>query len=169
MPKQLPPIIDVSELRILGIDPGLASIGYGIIHGTTALDYGAITTPKTDSLPLRLKAIHTDILELVRVYLPEVVAIEYPFFGRNNTNQGVVLQALGAIRLALAEAGITDHILLHQSTIKSAITSYHADKKDIQAAVQSIFNLATLPYPDDAADGIAIAYAAQCGHRSNIR
>lgn len=169
MLKQLAPFVDVSELRILGIDPGLASIGYGVIYKTTALDYGAITTPKTSSLPLRLQAIHLDILELVRLYAPEVVAIEYPFFGRNNTNQGLVLQALGVIRMALAEAGLTDHILLHQSTIKSAITSYNADKKDIQAAVQSIFNLPTLPYPDDAADGIAIAYAAQCGHRSNIR
>ena len=76
MPNEIPVFVDVSELRILGIDPGLASIGYGIIHGTTALDYGAITTPKTDSLPLRLKAIHVDILELVRLYSPEEVEIE---------------------------------------------------------------------------------------------
>ena len=169
MLKESPSFIDVSKLRILGIDPGLASIGYGVIYGTTALDYGAITTPKTDSLPLRLRSIHLDILELVRLYAPEAVAIEYPFFGRDNTNQGLVLQALGVTRMALAEAGLTEHILLHQSTVKSAITSYGADKKDIQAAVQSIFNLPTLPYPDDAADGIATAYAAQCGHRSNIR
>ena len=169
MLKQIIATVDVSKLRILGIDPGLASIGYGIIHQTTALDYGAITTPKTDSLPLRLKAIHADILELVVKYAPEAVAIEYPFFGRDNTNQGLVLQALGVIRMALAEAGLTDHILLHQSTIKSAISGYGANKLDIQEAVQSIFNLPTLPRPDDAADGMATAYAAQCGHRSNIR
>jgi crossover junction endodeoxyribonuclease RuvC len=153
MPKELPLFVDVSELRILGIDPGLASIGYGIIHETTALDYGAITTPKTLPLTLRLNGIHLDILELVRLYEPEAVAIEYPFFGRDNPNQGLVLQALGVIRMALAEAGLSEHILLHQSTIKSAIASYGADKKDIQAAVQSIFNLPTLPTPDDAADG----------------
>ena len=111
MPKELPLFVDVSELRILEIDPGLASIGYGIIHETTALDYGAITTPKTLTLPLRLKTIHTDILELAKCYSPEAVAIEYPFFGRDNPNQGLVLQALGVIRVALAEAGLTDHIL----------------------------------------------------------
>jgi len=56
MPKQIIATVDLSELRILGIDPGLASIGYGIIHQTTALDYGAITTPKTDSLPTDLNS-----------------------------------------------------------------------------------------------------------------
>jgi len=109
MPKQIIATVDLSELRILGIDPGLASIG-GIIHQTTALDYGAITTPKTDSLPCD-QGNSRRYLGISQEYVPEAVAIEYPFFGRDNTNQGLVLQALGVIRMALAEAGLTEHIL----------------------------------------------------------
>lgn len=161
-------LTDISSLRILGIDTGLATVGYGIIHRATALDYGAIATSADDPLPLRLKTIRDDLLQLCEMWQPEVAAIEYPFFGRSNTNQGKVIQALGVIRLALAEAGINEHILLHQSTIKSVVAAYGADKSEIQWTVMQIFDLPALPQPDDAADGLAIAYTAQLGHRANI-
>lgn len=160
--------LDIASLRILGIDTGLATVGYGIIHEATAIDYGAIATSPKDLLPLRLKTIRDDLIHLCQTYEPQVAAIEYPFFGRSNTNQGKVLQALGVIRLALAEAGIREHILLHQSTVKSAVSTYGADKSAVQLAVMQIFGLDEIPKPDDAADGLAIAYTAQLGYRANI-
>ncbi|NJK53721.1 MAG: crossover junction endodeoxyribonuclease RuvC [Leptolyngbyaceae cyanobacterium SU_3_3] len=163
------PILDLRGKTILGIDPAIATIGYGAICDQTVLDYGVIVTPASSPVYQRLKQIHDDVCELCEALKPDFVAIEMPFFARENTNAGKVLRALGVIELAVAESGMTEPIFLHQSQVKSAVAQYGAEKSEIQQAVMMIFNLPELPKPDDAADGLAIAYTAQTGARANVR
>ncbi|MBD1909183.1 MULTISPECIES: crossover junction endodeoxyribonuclease RuvC [unclassified Leptolyngbya] len=160
---------DLSTSVILGIDPAIASIGFGVIRGEQAIDYGVITTPASSSMYDRLCQIRTDVQELCTIFQPEVAAIEMPFFGRENTNASKVLRALGVIELALGDYGLIDLIFLHQSQVKSSVAQYGASKADIKSAVMHIFNLPAPPSPDDSADGLAIAYAAQCGLRANVK
>ena len=154
---------------ILGIDPAIASIGYAAIRGQDVLDYGVIKTAAGTSIALRLRQIHDDICELCRLLQPEAVAVEMPFFTRENTNANKVLRALGVIQLALGDSGLVDPIFLHQSQVKSAVAKYGAAKDEMQHAVAFLFDLPTPPRPDDAADALAIAYAAQLGMRANVK
>jgi crossover junction endodeoxyribonuclease RuvC len=160
-------MLDLQRARILGIDPAIATIGYGLICGAEAIDYGVITTPKGDTYP-RLRQIREDIAELCELFKPEVVAIEMPFFGAKITSGGKVLRALGVIEVTLGDAGYSDIIWLHQSQVKAAAAEYGACKSEIQQAMQQVFRLDSLPKPDDAADGLAIALAAQSGKRANV-
>lgn len=154
---------------VLGIDPAIATIGYGVILDTRALDYGVISTPASLPTCKRLRQIYEDVQDLYLAYNPECIAIEMPFFGRQITSAGKVLKALGVIELALEAVGAVEPIFLHQSQIKSAIVSGKAEKREIQEQIMCLFNLPSLPKPDDAADGLAIAYAAQQGVRSDIK
>jgi crossover junction endodeoxyribonuclease RuvC len=158
----------LNDRIILGIDPAIASIGYGAIRGNQALEYGVITTSSKVPTYERLSQIRTDIAELCDMVKPEMVALEMPFFGRENTNASKVLRALGVIELALGDWGVTDIIFLHQSQVKSAVAQYGSSKDEVKLAVMHIFELAKPPSPDDSADGLAIAYAAQCGARANV-
>jgi crossover junction endodeoxyribonuclease RuvC len=160
------------EPVILGIDPAIASIGYGIIQGSRAIDYGVITTDSNTPTLDRLDQIYVDVKELCGTYKPTMIALEQPFFGRENTNAAKVLEALGCILLAIKHSNLRlsePLILLHQSQVKAQVARGNSSKKEIQAAVMNLFDLPSLPKPDDAADGLAIAYAAQCGTRSNIK
>ena len=159
---------DLNHCVILGIDPAIASIGFGAIRGNQALEYGVITTPSKVPTYERLSQIRTDIAELCDMVKPEIVALEMPFFGRENTNASKVLRALGVIELALGDWGVTDLIFLHQSQVKSAVAQYGSSKSEVKLAVMHIFGLTKPPSPDDSADGLAIAYAAQCGARANV-
>jgi crossover junction endodeoxyribonuclease RuvC len=163
------PVLDLRGKIILGIDPAIATIGYGAIRDEMVLDYGVIVTPANAPTYKRLQQIYDDVRELCQMLKPDVVAMEMPFFARENTNAGRVLRALGVIELALAESGLEEPVFLHQSQVKSAVAQYGADKSEIQQAVMMIFNLSEIPKPDDAADGLAIAYAAQTGARANVR
>ncbi len=154
---------------ILGIDPAIATIGYGAIRDTEVLDYGVITTPAKVPTYERLKQIHDDVSELCQMLKPDFVALEMPFFSRENTNAGKVLRALGVIELALGEYGLHEPIFLHQSQVKSAVAGYGAEKSAIQHAVMILFGLAEPPKPDDASDALAIAYTAQTGARANVK
>lgn len=160
--------LDLTQRVILGIDPAIASIGFGVIRGAQALDYGVITTPAKVPMYQRLSQIHSDVKELCELVRPDMAAIEMPFFGRENTNASKVLRALGVIELALGDWGLTELVFLHQSQVKSAVAKYGASKAEIKQAVMHIFGLAQPPSPDDSADGLAIAYAAQCGARANV-
>lgn len=157
------------EPIIMGIDPAIASIGFGVIQGSRAIDYGVISTSSKTPYLERLDSIYNDIKDLYSTFKPKHIAIENPFFGRENTNAGKVVAALGVIQLALHHAGVTDIHYLHQSQVKSQVSSYGASKVTIQAAVMQIFDLPGLPKPDDAADGLAIAYTYQQGVTSNIK
>lgn len=158
-----------NEPVILGIDPAIASIGFGVIQGNKAIDYGVITTKASDLIWQRLASIEEDIRALLNEHKPQRVAMEMPFFDRTNTNASKVGRALGIIHLVVGEYLKEDPEFLHQSQVKAAVARGGASKKEVQAAVMRLYGLAKLPEPDDAADGLAIAYAAQSGAVANIR
>ena len=156
----------------LGIDPGLATVGWAILEeaawGTPSLiEYGTVETPKTLATPERLLEIEQDLADLVREFKPENIAIEMPFFNRTIKAAGGVLQAFGVINLVCyRELGVVP-IYLHQSSWKCHLGNGKANKKEVAAMVQMIFNLETLPI-DDTVDAIAIGYAGLSGLRNNI-
>ncbi|CAN5621924.1 crossover junction endodeoxyribonuclease RuvC [soil metagenome] len=146
---------------ILGIDPGTATMGWGIIrqegNRLRYVQHGAITTPSNWEMPRRLGRLFDGVTELVRGYRPETVAIEELFFNTNVTTGITVGQARGVAILASYKAGIevTEYTPLQ---VKQAVTSYgRADKRQVQEMVRALLNLREIPKPDDAADGLAIA------------
>jgi len=155
--------------RILGLDPGLAILGFGIIDATAptprqkeaiaALDFGIIETPPHTPLGDRLTILYDDLNSVLSQWQPDLVAVEKLFFYRmGNTIQ--VAQARGVVMLVLAQ----HHLPLMEFTpaqVKQAITGYgNADKHAVQQAVAQELHLPSIPRPDDAADGLAIALAA---------
>ncbi|MGB3634961.1 MAG: crossover junction endodeoxyribonuclease RuvC [Rubrobacteraceae bacterium] len=146
---------------ILGIDPGTATMGWGVIrqegNRLRYVQHGAITTPSNWEMPRRLGRLFDGVSELVRGYRPETVAIEELFFNTNVTTGITVGQARGVAILAAYKAGIevTEYTPLQ---VKQAVTSYgRADKRQVQEMVRALLNLREIPKPDDAADGLAIA------------
>ena len=145
---------------ILGIDPGYAIIGYGVIDTTKSnmvLDYGAITTPKEDSLPIRLEAIESSLKFLFDKFKPDVVAIEELFYIKNQKTVIQVAQARGVIMLACQKycGNIYEYTPLQ---IKQALTGQgRAEKAQVQYMVKAILGLNSIPKPDDAADALAVA------------
>ena len=160
--------LDLNDRIILGIDPAIASIGFGVIRGSQALEYGVIKTSAKATMYERLSQIRSDIQDLCNMVKPDMAALEMPFFGRENTNASKVLRAFGVIELALGDWGLTDLVFLHQSQVKASVAQYGANKSEVKFAVMHIFGLPKPPSPDDSADGLAIAYAAQCGARANV-
>lgn len=146
---------------VLGIDPGLATIGYGVIEADrgnfTALDYGVIETPKTESTPVRLAMLENYLNQLIVRYKPDEIALEELFFTNNITTGIAVAEARGVILLTCIKACGR----LYEYTppqIKQAITGYgNADKKQMQTMVKMLLGLEKIPRPDDAADALAIA------------
>lgn len=148
-------------MRILGIDPGLAIVGYGIIDKTNTgykiVDYGVIRTPKEDSLPVRLDKIYNSMSALIDQHKPDCVAIEELFFNKNVTTAIAVAEARG---VALLCAVHKVHKLYEYTPlqIKQALTGHgRAEKQQVQYMVKAILNLKNIPKPDDAADAIAVA------------
>ena len=145
---------------ILGIDPGYAIIGYGIIDTSKSdmvVDYGAITTPKEDSLPIRLEAIENSLKFLFDKFKPDVVAIEELFYFKNQKTVIQVAQARGVIMLACQKycGNIYEYTPLQ---IKQALTGQgRAEKAQVQYMVKAILGLNSIPKPDDAADALAVA------------
>ncbi len=154
--------------RILGLDPGLAILGFGIIEGQPAddriqpLDFGIIQTPAHTPVGDRLCTIYSDLQDLIQGCRPDLVAIEKLFFYRmGNTIQ--VAQARGVVMLVLAQNKLP-YVEFTPAQVKQALTGYgNADKASVQEAVARELNLAQVPRPDDAADGLAIALAAWFG------
>jgi crossover junction endodeoxyribonuclease RuvC len=149
-------------MRILGIDPGLATIGFGIIelhpgHKQQTLDFGHIQTSPKFSTAERLNQIALDLEEICNKWNPMACAVEELFFGKNVTTGIKVAQARGVILQTLSRKGypIFEYNPLQ---IKVAITSDgRATKTQIQKMVQMILGLSSIPKPDDAADALAIA------------
>ena len=145
---------------ILGIDPGYAIVGYGIIDTTKknmVVDYGAITTPKEDPMPVRLDAIDSSLKYLFEKYKPDVVAIEELFYFKNQKTVIPVAQARGVILLACQRycGNIYEYTPLQ---IKQALTGQgRAEKAQVQYMVKAILGLNSIPKPDDAADALAVA------------
>ncbi len=146
---------------ILGIDPGLATIGFGVISAEKGvfkvIDYGVITTPKDESSAVRLKMIADGIDALIMRYKPDEIAIEQLFFAKNVKTALSVAEARGVIVLT----AITKCGRLYEYTpneIKVAITGYGgADKYQMQNMVKILLKLSDIPRPDDAADALAVA------------
>ena len=145
---------------ILGIDPGYAIVGYGIIDTNKpnmVVDYGAITTPKEDPMPVRLEAIDSSLKYLFEKFKPDVVAIEELFYFKNQKTVIPVAEARGVIVLACQKycGNIYEYTPLQ---IKQALTGQgRAEKAQIQYMVKAILGLNSIPKPDDAADALAVA------------
>ena len=147
---------------ILGIDPGLATMGYGLIEAErgnfAAVDCGVVTTPKTLTLPQRLSLIEEGVTALVERFRPENVAVEELFFTKNITNGIMVAGARGVILLTLNKLVGEEVYEYTPNQIKQAITGYGgADKVQMQLMVQALLRLKKVPRPDDAADALAVA------------
>ncbi len=148
-------------MRILGIDPGFATIGYGVIDHNgnlnTAVDYGVITTPKQESIAVRLAMIYDGINEIIARFQPDCVAVEELFFAKNVTTGIHVAHARGVILLACVHScgRLYEYTPLQ---IKQALTGYgRAQKPQIQQMVKFTLGLEKIPRPDDAADALAVA------------
>lgn len=148
-------------MRILGIDPGYATIGYGIVDklpkGLVAVDYGVIETPKSESIPVRLAILGNALTTIIRKFKPDAVSVEELFFNTNITTGIKVAQARGVILLcAINECG---HLYEYTPLqIKQALTGNgRADKKQMQYMVKAFLGLKEEPKPDDAADALAAA------------
>jgi crossover junction endodeoxyribonuclease RuvC len=151
----------VSLMRILGIDPGYAIVGYGILDFSSArysfLDSGAIFTDQKEGLIDRLEKIFDRVSDLIEFYKPEVAAVESLYFQNNQKTAINVAEARGVILLALKKKGIP----IHEYTplqVKSSVTGYgRAEKHQVIMMTKTILNLREIPKPDDAADALAVA------------
>ncbi len=147
-------------MRILGIDPGTARMGYGVIEDSpqlSAIDYGCLTTPASLSQAQRLESLYRQIGEVIAETSPDEVAVERLFFNRNVTTAFTVGEARGVVLLRAAQAGcpVSDYT---PSQIKQALVGYgRADKWQMQAMVTMALSLAEPPTPDDSADALAVA------------
>jgi len=150
-------------IKILGVDPGIATTGYGIIsknqisNKVSLINFGYISTFSNQSFVERLEKIYQELNKIIKKYKPTIIAVEKIFFCKNVKTALHVGQARGVILLT----AIQNKIPLFEFTpleIKQAITSYgQADKKQIQKMVQFLLKLKSLPQPDDAADALACA------------
>ena len=148
-------------MRVLGIDPGYGITGFGLIDAQrgqfTLLNCGAITTPPNTDFSWRLEVIYNDMVELLRVAQPDVVALEELFFGQNVTTGIGVAQSRGVILLAIHQAGLQVHSYKPMQ-VKQAVVGYgNATKHQVQDMTKRLLHLTAMPKPDDAADAIAIA------------
>ncbi|RCJ24791.1 crossover junction endodeoxyribonuclease RuvC [Nostoc minutum NIES-26] len=158
------------EKRILGLDPGLAILGFGVITckqnpnkaedaTVDLLDFGVITTSADAEMGQRLCTLFDDLHTLIQELQPDLVAIEKLFFYRMSSTI-LVAQARGVVMLTLAQHHLP-YVEFTPAQIKQALTGYgNADKSEVQQAVARELNLEYIPKPDDAADGLAVALTA---------
>ncbi len=146
---------------VLGIDPGTAITGYGVVReseaGLSLVDCGVITTPADQPLAARLQHIYRGIQSVIRQYQPNAAAVEELFFSRNVRTALSVGQARGVALLALAEAGLPIYEY-KPLEVKQTVAGYGgAGKQQVQEMVRMLLNLDHVPQPDDAADAVAVA------------
>ena len=152
---------EATHMIILGIDPGTARIGWGIINNTkpnlTVMAYGLITTPKEIQKELRLKSLYDGMTSLLTKYKPDIMSVEDLFFATNAKTAIAVGEARGVILLAAAKGNVPV-VSYTPLSIKRTITGDgHADKKQVQKMITSLLKLKECPKPDDTADALAIA------------
>ena len=155
-------------MRILGIDPGYGITGFGLIESARGqnrlVQCGAITTPPNTDFSWRLEVIYNDMVQLLQMAKPDVVAIEELFFGQNVTTGIGVAQARGVVLLAIRQAGLEVYSYKPMQ-VKQALVGYgNATKHQMMDMTKRLLRLSEMPKPDDAADAIAIAL---CHARSN--
>ena len=146
----------------LGIDPGLATVGFGVVESVLgndfhALEYGAILTKPDLSIEDRLCEIYDNVDELCKTFCPDAVSVEKLYFNTNTTTAIAVAEARGVIQLALTKNNIPygEYTPLQ---VKQSVTGYgRAEKNQVMSMVKMLLNLQKIPRPDDAADGLALA------------
>jgi crossover junction endodeoxyribonuclease RuvC len=154
---------------ILGIDPGTAITGYGIlkkkVNNLEMIEYGCLRTENTCSMAERLEKIDKELTELIKKYKPQHIAVEDIFFSKNAKTVIKVSQARGVVlaRAAKMKVPVAEYT---PPQVKQAVTSYgRADKNQVQQMVKILLKLNEIPKPDDAADALAIAIC--CAHSIN--
>lgn len=160
-------------MRILGIDPGIALTGYGIIEENnsklTSLTYSCISTPAGMPAKERIVIIYDKLVEIINEFNPDEVAVEELFFNKNVTSALLVGQARGVVLLAAAKADleIAEYTPLQ---VKQALTGYgRADKNQVGEMVKTLLSLEKIPKPDDTADALAIAICHAFSYNMNRR
>ncbi|MHB1317998.1 MAG: crossover junction endodeoxyribonuclease RuvC [Anaerolineae bacterium] len=154
-------------MLVLGLDPGLAITGYGLIRGDgqrlELAEYGVIRTDAGLGMSERLVLIHDSLQQVLVRHTPDVAAVEELFFSTNARTAMLVGEARGVLLLTLAQSGLPIYEYTPMQ-VKQAITGYGgADKNQIQQMVRLLLSLDTLPQPDDAADALAVSI---CHHHS---
>jgi len=158
---------------ILGIDPGIAIVGYGVVeyngNSFKTLDYGAVLTDSKETTPDRLNKIYEGLGNLLDIYKPDAVAIEELFFNKNAKTAIAVGQARGVAILAAARRNL-DIFEYTPLQVKQGVVGYgRAEKKQVQMMVKTFLNLKSVPKPDDVADALAVAIChAHTGRMSSI-
>jgi crossover junction endodeoxyribonuclease RuvC len=146
----------------LGIDPGTATTGYGLVRleqdgSLVAVNYGVILTPKDASAPARLEMLYNQLSTILKEYQPDTAAVEKLFFSRNVTTALAVGQSRGVVMLCLQQSRI-EPFEYTPNEVKQAVAGYGgADKRQVQEMVRALLQLDSIPKPDDAADALAIA------------
>jgi crossover junction endodeoxyribonuclease RuvC len=154
---------------VLGIDPGTAALGYGIVERSGSrlrmVDVGCLETSASEALPARLLQIHRVVTDLIEMHRPDILAVERLFFSKNAQTAFAVGQARGVVLLAGAAAGLP----VREATpneVKTAVTGYGAaDKEQVGRMVATVLGLKAAPRPDDAADALAVAIWAANAER----
>ncbi|MBP8640690.1 MAG: crossover junction endodeoxyribonuclease RuvC [Oscillospiraceae bacterium] len=148
-------------MRILGIDPGIATVGFGVIDSNknklTLVNYGVITTPANTSLSSRLDRIYDDISELIRTFAPDEIACEELFFNTNITTGISVAHGRGVVLLACYKAGVPTFEYTPLQVKQSVVGYGRAEKQQVIYMVERLLSMKVAPKPDDAADALAIA------------
>jgi crossover junction endodeoxyribonuclease RuvC len=159
-------------MRILGIDPGYAIVGTGVVdyvgNKFKTVDYRAVTTEANIPFEIRLKKIYDDISEIIDLYKPDFVSIEELFFNNNAKTAIAVGQARGVIILAAVNKGVPifEYTPLQ---VKQAIVGYgRAEKKQVQQMTKALLFLNEIPKPDDVADALALAICHAHSYNPNI-
>lgn len=158
-------------MRILGIDPGYAILGYGFIdmkgNRFKVIDYGAVTTEASMEMPDRLKVLYNSLMELIARFEPDVASVEELFFNTNAKTAILVGQARGVALLACSNSGLEIAEYTPLQIKQALVGNGRAEKKQVQFMVKTILNLKEAPKPDDTADALA---AAVChGHSAGTR
>jgi len=154
---------------VLGIDPGTATTGYGVVRrderGPTLLECGVIRTTSSQAHSVRLREIYDGVTEVIRRFAPTAVVVEDVFFAKNVRTTVVLGQARGVILLAAEQAGIAVHEYQPTEIKKAVVGRGAASKEQVQFMVTRLLRLARAPEPADAADGVAAALAHVMGGR----
>lgn len=155
------------DMRVLGIDPGYAIVGWGVVDYEvpkfTAVDYGAVTTPAGMEFGQRLKGVHGGVSKVIELYKPDAISLEQLFYQHNQTTVIGVAEARGVVLLAAAQAGVPVYEYTPMQ-VKQSVTGYgKAVKKQVQEMTRMMLKLPGIPKPDDTADALAMAIThAQC-------
>ena len=160
-------------MRVLGIDPGYAIVGWGVVEYVgnrfTPVDFGAVTTQAGTPFEQRLDQVYQGVLQVMQTYQPEALAIEQLFYQHNQTTVIGVAEARGVILLAAAQSGVPIFEYTPMQ-VKQAVTGYgKAVKKQVQEMTKVFLNLKAVPKPDDTADALAMAIAHCHCSRSQLQ